>query len=140
MESRFKKPNVVLMYADDMGYGDFGAFNDGYVRTPNLDQLMNESLCFSQHYSGSPVCAPARAALLTGRYPHRTGAVTPQEVRGLDRIATSEATIGDEFKAAGYATGMVGKWHNGALDDRYHPNARGFDEFGGFSRRLGRLL
>jgi len=101
-------------------------------RPPNLDALIGESLCLSQHYSGSPVCSPARAALLTGRYSHRTGAVTPQEVRGLDRIATREATIGDTFKAAGYATGMVGKWHNGALDPRYHPNARGFDEFVGF--------
>ena len=122
----------MLMYADDMGYGDFGAYNDGHVQTPNLDALIGESLCLSQHYSGSPVCSPARATLLTGRYSHRTGAVTPQEVRGMDRIATREATIGDTFKAAGYATGMVGKWHNGALDPRYHPNARGFDEFVGF--------
>ncbi|HBJ31981.1 MAG TPA: hypothetical protein DDY93_11525, partial [Dehalococcoidia bacterium] len=76
--------------------------------------------------------SPARAALLTGRYSHRTGAVTPQEVRGMDRIATREATIGDTFKAGGYATGMAGKWHNGALDARYHPKPRGFDELVGF--------
>lgn len=132
MTASRQRPNIVLMYDDDLGYGDLGAYNDGHVRTPNLDALMGESLCLSQHYSGSPVCSPARAALLTGRYPHRTGAVTPQEVRGLDRIATREATIGDTFKAAGYVTGMVGKWHNGALDPRYHPNARGFDEFVGF--------
>ncbi|MCH7801212.1 MAG: sulfatase-like hydrolase/transferase, partial [Chloroflexi bacterium] len=128
MSNQNQRPNIVLMYADDMGYGDFGAYNDGHVQTPNLDALIGESLCLSQHYSGSPVCSPARAALLTGRYSHRTGAVTPQEVRGMDRIATREATIGDTFKAAGYVTGMVGKWHNGALDPRYHPNARGFDE------------
>ncbi|MFW6195122.1 MAG: sulfatase-like hydrolase/transferase [Chloroflexota bacterium] len=126
------RPNIVLIVADDMGYGDFGAFNDGHVRTPALDGLMGDSVCLTQHYSGSPVCSPARAALLTGRYPHRTGALTPQEVLGMDRIALREATIADAFANAGYATGMVGKWHNGALDDRYHPNARGFHEFAGF--------
>ncbi|HCQ03910.1 MAG TPA: hypothetical protein DIT99_25895, partial [Candidatus Latescibacteria bacterium] len=62
------KPNIVLIVADDMGYGDFGVFNDGPARTPTLDHLVDESLCLTQHYSGSPVCSPARAALLTGRY------------------------------------------------------------------------
>ena len=125
-------PNFILIVADDMGYGDFGVFSEGRVNTPNLDRLVDEGLCLTQHYSGSPVCSPARAALLTGRYPHRTGAVTPQEVRGMDRIALRERTIGDIFKASGYKTGLIGKWHNGALDDRYHPNARGFEEFVGF--------
>lgn len=125
------RPNILLILADDMGYGDFGAFNPA-VHTPALDQLMAESLCLTQHYSGSPVCSPARAALLTGRYPHRTGALTPQEMLGLDRMALRERTIGDYFAQAGYATGLIGKWHNGALDPRHHPNARGFAEFAGF--------
>lgn len=127
------QPNIVLIVADDMGYGDFGVFNDSLVRTPTLDQLVEESLCLTQHYSGSPVCSPARAALLTGRYPQRTGAITPQEVLGLDRIALREVTIADAFQQGGYATGLIGKWHNGALDPRFHPRARGFDEFIGFS-------
>lgn len=127
-----KRPNVILIVADDMGYGDFGVFNDGPARTPHLDALVGEGLCLTQHYAGSPACSPSRAALLTGRYPHRTGALTPMEVRGMDRIALDEATIGDAYKHAGYATGLIGKWHNGALDNRYHPNARGFDEFLGF--------
>ena len=127
------KPNIVLMYADDMGYGDFGAFNDGNVLTPNLDDLISGSTCLSQHYAGSPVCSPSRASLLTGRYPHRTGAITPQEVRGMDRIHSSETTIGDVFGSNGYATGLIGKWHNGALNPKYHPNNRGFQEFVGFS-------
>ena len=127
-----RPPNVLLIVADDMGYGDFGAFNDGHVRTPHLDRLIGEGLCLTQHYAGSPVCSPSRAALLTGRYPHRTGAITPQEVRGLDRFSSREVTLGDAFKHGGYATGLIGKWHNGALDPRYHPNARGFDEFVGF--------
>ncbi|MBT3606267.1 MAG: sulfatase-like hydrolase/transferase, partial [Candidatus Latescibacteria bacterium] len=126
------KPNVVLILADDMGYGDFGVFNDGKVKTPTLDRLVDESVCLTQHYSGSPVCSPARACLLTGRYPHRTGALTPQEMMGLDRIALREVTLADAFRQGGYHTGCFGKWHNGALDARFHPNARGFDEFVGF--------
>ncbi|MEE3234840.1 MAG: sulfatase-like hydrolase/transferase [Candidatus Latescibacterota bacterium] len=127
-----KRPNVILIVADDMGYGDFGLFNDGPARTPCLDELATQGICLTQHYAGSPACSPSRAALLTGRYPHRTGALTPMEVRGMDRIALDEVTIGDMFKQSGYATGLIGKWHNGAFDKRYHPNARGFEEFFGF--------
>ena len=126
------KTNIIMIVADDMGYGDFGVFNDGKVKTPTLDCLVSESLCLSQHYAGSASCSPSRAALLTGRYSHRTGALVPNEVMGLDRISIRETTIADAFKSGGYATGCVGKWHNGALDARYHPNARGFDEFTGF--------
>jgi arylsulfatase A len=127
-----KRPNVLLIVADDMGYGDLGCFNDGVVRTPNLDRLTSEGVCFRQHYSASPICAPARAALLTGRYPHRTGAITQHEIHGLDRIALREVTMAGAFRNAGYATGLVGKWHNGTFDRRFEPNARGYDEFTGF--------
>ena len=126
------RPNVILILADDMGYGDFGVFSDGVVNTPQLDRLVGEGTCFRQHYSASPICAPARAALLTGRYPPRTGAITQHEIHGLDRIALREVTIADAFRSAGYATSLVGKWHNGTFDRRYEPNARGFDEFTGF--------
>jgi arylsulfatase A-like enzyme len=126
------KLNCVLVIADDMGYGDLGLFNEGRSRTPNLDALADEGICLTQHYSGSPVCAPARACLLTGKYPHRTGAIDTLQGRGLDRIALTERTIGDIFSAGGYRTGLIGKWHNGALDSRFHPNARGFEEFIGF--------
>jgi len=126
------RPNIVLIVADDMGYGDFGVFGDGTPRTPALDRLVSEGICLTQHYSASAVCAPARAALLTGRYPHRTGAIDTLEGRGSDRLALREVTVADALKRAGYATGLVGKWHNGALDPRYHPNRRGFDEFAGF--------
>jgi arylsulfatase A-like enzyme len=67
------RPNIVLIVADDMGYGDFGCFNHGLSDTPTLDELVRDGVCLTQHYSASPVCAPARASLLTGRYPHRTG-------------------------------------------------------------------
>ena len=127
-----RRPNIVLILADDMGFGDFSCFNDGASATPVLDQLVAEGTTLTQHYSASPVCAPARASLLTGRYPHRTGAIDTLEGRGLDRLALDEQTLGDLLARAGYATGLVGKWHNGALDDRYHPNRRGFAEFAGF--------
>jgi arylsulfatase A len=127
-----QRPNIVAILVDDMGYGDFGVFGDGSSQTPTLDRLVSESVCLSQHYSASCVCAPARAAFLTGRYPHRTGAIDTLEGRGLDRLALKEVTMADLLKSAGYVTGLIGKWHLGAFDPRYHPNARGFDEFVGF--------
>jgi len=130
--ARGTRPNVLLVLVDDMGYGDIGAFGNDAVDTPTLDRLASEGLRLTQHYSASTVCAPARAGLLTGRYPHRAGAIDTLEGRGLDRIALRETTLADLLKAAGYATGCVGKWHSGALDPRYHPNRRGFDEFVGF--------
>lgn len=125
-------PNVVLIVADDFGYGDLGCFGDGTARTPALDALAADGVCLRQHYSASPICAPARASLLTGRYPHRTGAITQHEIHGLDRIGLGEVTLADCFKTAGYATSLIGKWHNGTFDPRFEPNARGFDEFIGF--------
>jgi arylsulfatase A len=118
--------------ADDLGYGDLGIYGNPYLSTPHLDRLANEGVRLSQHYTCAPLCAPARAGLLTGRYNHRTGALSVESNRGLDRIARSEATVADLFNSAGYATGMVGKWHNGVFDRAHHPNSRGFDEFVGF--------
>ncbi len=123
-----KQPNVIAILADDMGYGDFSRFNDGRSSTPRLDKLIDESVCFTQSYTASPVCNPSRAAFLTGRYPHRTGSIDTLEWHGLERLALRERTLADRFKSAGYATGLVGKWHLGAYDKRYHPNKRGFDE------------
>jgi arylsulfatase A len=124
-------PNILLIVADDMGYGDLGRFNP-IVSTPHLDNLADQGICLTQHYTASPICAPARAGLLTGRYPHRTGAITQHEIHGLDRIGLDERTIADSFRSAGYATGLIGKWHNGTFDPRFEPNARGFEEFVGF--------
>lgn len=132
MKANRRVPNIVLILADDMGYGDFSRFNSGRSSTPVLDGLMGEGISFSQHYAASPVCAPARAALLTGRYPHRTGVIDTLEARGTDRLALGETTLADALQRTGYRTGLVGKWHNGAIDPRYHPNRRGFDHFVGF--------
>lgn len=123
-----QKPNIVFILADDMGYGDLSAFNGGLSHTPALDALMAQSLCLTQHYTASPVCNPSRACLLTGRYPHRTGSVDTLEWWGLERLSLRERTLADMLKQAGYATGLVGKWHLGAFDPRYHPARRGFDE------------
>jgi arylsulfatase A-like enzyme len=125
-------PNILFIMADDMGYGDFGIFSEGRCHTPAIDRLVAEGLCLTQHYSAAPVCTPARAGFLTGRYPIRTGGIDMRETRGLDRIALREKTIADCFQKIGYKTGLIGKWHNGAFDQEYHPNARGFDEFLGF--------
>jgi len=126
------KPNIILIIADDMGYGDFGIFNDQISCTPALDALVDEGIVLTQHYSAAPVCAPARAALMTGRYAQRTGSIDTLEARGLDRLRLDETTMADVLGGAGYATGLIGKWHNGALDRRYHPQSRGFQEFVGF--------
>ena len=120
------------MVADDLGYGDLSCYGNTILSTPNIDRLAAEGVRCSQHYSGAPLCAPARAALLTGRYHHRCGALSVESNRGLDRIALRERTMGDVFGAAGYRTGYVGKWHSGLHDRRYHPNRRGFAEFAGF--------
>ena len=127
-----RRPNVVIILADDLGYGDLSCYGNTILATPHIDRLADAGVRCSQHYSGAPICAPARAALLTGRYHHRVGALSVESNRGLDRIALREHTMGDLFAAAGYRTGYVGKWHSGLFDRRYHPNRRGFAEFAGF--------
>ena len=131
------QPNVVLILADDLAPGDLACGDGKPTRTPNLDRLAKESVRFSQAYSGSCVCAPARAALLTGRYPHRTGVVTLNlnKFPKLTRIRRDETTIANFLKDAGYATGLIGKWHTGR-GEGYHPLDRGFDEFEGFDGSL----
>lgn len=126
------QPNIIQIVADDLGFGDIGYYNGDSTRTPNIDALFETGARFDPAYAASPVCAPSRAALLTGRYPHRTGAIDTLEGRGLDRLSLTERTLADALKLGGYRTGLVGKWHNGALDPRYHPCRRGFDTFVGF--------
>ena len=122
------KPNIIFILADDMGYGDIGAFNFGASETPAIDQLMKEGTVLTQHYAGSAVCTPSRACLMTGRYPQRTGAVDVMPHFGIGDLALRERTMADCLGAAGYATGIVGKWHLGWNDPAYRPHARGFQE------------
>ncbi|EGF28229.1 arylsulfatase A [Rhodopirellula baltica WH47] len=128
-----RRPNVIVILADDLAVGDLAGGDGSPTRTPNLDRFASESIQFSQAYSGSCVCAPARAALLTGRYPHRTGVVTlnMNKYPEMTRLRRDETMIADVLKDAGYATGLVGKWHTGR-GDGFHPLDRGFDVFEGF--------
>jgi arylsulfatase A-like enzyme len=132
-EPNKEKPNVILILADDMALGDLSYVNGGVTRTPNLDKLASESVWFNQGYSAAPVCAPARASLLTGLSPHQTGCVTlnMQRFPELTRINKNLPTIADVFSDNEYITGLIGKWHCGE-GDGYHPMDRGFKEFEGF--------
>jgi len=125
-------PNVIFIVADDLGYGDLRCFGNPYVDTPTLDKLARDGVRFTDYYAASPLCAPSRAAMLTGRFNHRTGAVDVSSNMGIDRIALSEKTFGDYFRHAGYATALVGKWHSGLYSNEYLLHRRGFDLFYGF--------
>src|SRR5215471_12077387 len=121
-----RRPNVVVFLADDLGCHDLGCWGATDLRTPNIDALAAGGARFINWYAAAPVCAPSRAALLTGRYPIRAG--VPNNGPPLK---PSEKTIATLVKPAGYATGLFGKWHLGPDPDT-DPNAHGFDRFYGF--------
>ena len=123
------KPNIVLIYADDLGCGDLGCYGSN-LPTPNLDAMASQGVRFGQFNSANAVCSPARAALLTGRYPTRVGVpdvLQPTDTGGLD---LSAVTMADVLKGAGYSTMCIGKWHLGC-QPQYMPMKRGFDQFYG---------
>lgn len=122
------RPNVVLIMTDDQGWGDIHSHYNLKLDTPVLDKLAADGVRFDRFYV-SPVCAPTRASLLTGRYHLRTG--VSWVTRGLETMRSEEVTIAEALKQAGYATGCFGKWHNGAHYP-YNPGGQGFDEFLGF--------
>ncbi|MFM7057590.1 MAG: sulfatase-like hydrolase/transferase, partial [Planctomycetota bacterium] len=123
------RPNVVVFLADDAGWGDYSHSGNTQLHTPAIDSLATSGVSFDRFFV-CPVCAPTRAEFLTGRY-HLRGGVRGVST-GQERLDLSEKTIADAFHAAGYATGIFGKWHNGSQWP-YHPMARGFDEFFGHS-------
>jgi arylsulfatase A len=121
-------PNLVILFADDLGYGDLSCYGASQIRTPNLDRMAVEGVRFTDFYVAQAVCSASRAALLTGCYPHRIGihgALGPGSRIGL---AASEVTLAGLLKQRGYATGIFGKWHLGDHRD-FLPLQRGFDEF-----------
>lgn len=125
-----EKPNVVVIVSDDHGYADVSAYDHpAEVKTPNIDRIAQGGVRFTQGYASAYVCAPTRAALMTGRYPQRFGFYTASDSRA--GMPLSESTLADLLKKQGYATGALGKWHLG-LDMEHHPLRRGFDEFYGF--------
>lgn len=130
------RPNVLIIVADDLGYGDLGFQGGQDVPTPNLDGLAKSGTRCSNGYVNCPVCSPTRAALLTGRYQTRFGhEFNPGQQQEAERDAfglpLGETTIADQFKKVGYRTGQVGKWHLG-FSERFQPLQRGFDESFGF--------
>lgn len=127
-----RSPNVIFVLSDDLGYGDLHCYGNPWIDTPVLDRLAADGVRLTDHYAPSPLCAPSRAGFLTGRFNHRTGAIDVSSNRGIDRIELSEKTFGDYFGSAGYATALIGKWHNGLYCRDYLPHRRGFDLFYGF--------
>jgi arylsulfatase A-like enzyme len=131
-----EQPNLVIIFADDLGYGDLSCYGHPTIRTPQLDKMAAEGMRFTQFYSAAAVCTPSRAGLLTGRYPVRTGLVHgimradvlfPKDDNGLP---SEEVTIAEMLKQKNYATMAIGKWHLGHLPE-YLPMAQGFDEYFG---------
>ncbi len=123
------RPNVVILLADDAGWGDFSSSGNRSVSTPRIDSLASSGAKFDRFFV-CPVCSPTRAELLTGRYHPRGGVRGVSE--GAERLNLDEVTLAQWFQANGYATGCFGKWHNGSQGP-YHPRARGFDEYFGYT-------
>lgn len=123
-----RPPNLLIILTDDQGFGDFDFQGNRDLETPNLARLARESVTFSR-FSVSPVCAPTRAALMTGRYPLRTN--VHGVTGGRETMRKDEITLGDIFQRAGYRTSLIGKWHLGECYP-YVPHARGFHDFVGF--------
>ncbi|MEO7649701.1 MAG: arylsulfatase [Bryobacteraceae bacterium] len=123
------RPNIVIILADDQGWGDLSVHGNINLSTPNIDSLARDG-ALGERFFVCPVCAPTRAEFLTGRY-HARGGVRGVST-GAERLNLDEITIAQTFKASGYATGAFGKWHSGSQFP-YHPNARGFDEYYGFT-------
>ncbi|MGJ8697167.1 MAG: sulfatase family protein [Verrucomicrobiaceae bacterium] len=133
-----ERPNILMILADDMGYGDLGVTGSTVIKTPHLDSLAENGVLCTQGYVPSSVCSPSRAGILTGRDPRRFG-YEGNLNQGPDNYATkpgllglppTEHTMGDHLKAAGYETALIGKWHQG-MSAEFHPNVRGFDYFMG---------
>ena len=125
-----EQPNFVVIFADDLGYGDLGVYGSETIRTPNLDRMAAEGMRFTDFYTAAPFCSPSRAALLTGRYPVRAGVpyvLFPTELTGLP---PAEITIAEILSDEGYATAAIGKWHLG-WPKPFRAQRHGFDFFYG---------
>lgn len=139
-----QKPNVIFILADDLGYGELGCYGQEKIRTPNIDRIAAEGMEFTQHYSGSPVCAPSRCVLLTGKHTGHSYIRDNSEMRergevwrnplveGQRPLPEDTLTIGKMFQKAGYTTGTIGKWGLGGPNNSGDPNDQGFDHWYGY--------
>jgi len=129
------RPNIVYIVADDLGYGDLGCYGQKDIRTPNLDRMASEGMLFTQHYSGSTVCAPSRSSLMTGLHTGHTPIRGNKEYQpeGQHPLPADTVTVAEILKQSGYATGAFGKWGLGYPGSAGDPNNQGFDEFYGYN-------
>ena len=134
-EHQSKKPNIIYILADDLGYGDLSCYGQSKFQTPNIDRLARQGMLFTQHYSGSTVCAPSRSSLMTGLHTGHTPIRGNKEVRpeGQFPIADTVITIAERLQQNGYITGLFGKWGLGYPGSEGDPMNQGFDVFYGFN-------
>lgn len=127
-----RKPNIIFILADDLGYGDLGCYGQKRIKTPELDRMAAEGMRFIQHYAGSTVCAPSRCSLMTGLH---TGHA---RIRGNARLPLepNDLTLAELLKTCGYTTGLIGKWGLGQADSTGMPNRKGFDYFFGYLNQI----
>lgn len=127
------QPNIILIMADDLGYGELSCYGSTKIKTPNIDQLAATGVKLTDFHSNGPVCSPTRAALMTGKYQQRTGiegVITAKSHREVG-LSLNEITLAEVLKKEGYTCGMFGKWHLGYAEE-FNPTHQGFDKFGGF--------
>jgi arylsulfatase A-like enzyme len=135
--SAARQPNIIILLADDLGYGDLGVTGSKQIPTPHIDSLAANGVRFTNAYVSSPVCAPSRAGLMTGKHQASFGfrdnlaPVQPGHDPETVGLPVNQTTLAERLKALGYATGLVGKWHLGERP-QFHPMKRGFDEFWGW--------
>ncbi len=134
--SHLTKPNIIYIMCDDLGYGQVGCYGQKMIQTPMIDRMAKEGLKFTDHYSGTAVCAPSRCSLMTGKHighAYIRGNMGLKNTPGQQPIPTSETTVAERLKEAGYATAAIGKWGLGPVGSEGDPNNQGFDLFYGFN-------
>jgi arylsulfatase A len=124
-----RKPNFIVLFADDMGYGDLSCYGHPNIQTPNLDRLAAEGIRFTSGYAAASVCTPSRVGLLTGRYAKRAGLPNNLGPESIGGLPLTEITLAQQLKKQGYKTAAIGKWHIGHSPATYLPTSRGFDQY-----------
>lgn len=140
VDAQSQNPNIIYIYADDLGYGELGSYGQTKIKTPHLDKMAAEGIRFTQHYSGAPVCAPARCMLMTGKHSghsyirgnYELGSFEDEKEGGQMPLPENTFTIAKMMQQAGYITGAIGKWGLGMSDNTGNPNKQGFDYFYGY--------